>query len=88
VSGIVKRGAAAELAHDVVDMVAADFSRPAFRAGMAVTMVSTIMLARMGARPFMTVVTSVMLGAAAERAYATVEEISAKLGGDYVDNAD
>lgn len=65
------------LAHDVVDQLAADFSRPAFRAGLGVTLFSTIMLAKLGARPSVTIIAATMLGWSAERLYGMAEDISA-----------
>lgn len=69
------------LAHDVVDQLAGDFRRPSFRAGLGVTMFSTIMLAKLGARPWVTIIAATMLGWSAERLYGMAEDITAKLDG-------
>lgn len=64
------------IAHDALDAIARDMRRPAFRAGAAVTIAATIVLARLGARPSLVVVSSVLLGVAAENLYGMAEAIA------------
>lgn len=71
-----------DLAHDVLDELAEDFSRPSFRAGLATSMLSAAVLARLGARPFFSIVMALMMGAAVERLYGMAEDIHGKLTGD------
>ena len=65
------------IAHDALDVIARDMRRPAFRAGAAVTIAATIILARLGARPSLVIVSAVLLGAAAENLYGMAEAIAA-----------
>lgn len=82
---VVKRDLVAEFAHDVLDIIAEDFSRPEYRAGFAVTALTMAALSRMGVRFIPTVIVSFMAGKSAEFLYGTLAEINAKLGGGYVD---
>jgi hypothetical protein len=82
------RPAAADLAHAVVDSFVDELGRPSFRAGLAVSMASAAVLARLGAGTIVTVVIAVSLGAAAEGLYGMGEEITARLGGMYATGQD
>jgi len=70
---------AAEIAHGVVDTFLDSMNRPAFRAGLGVTMASTIVLAKLGTRPWVTIIAATMLGVTAERLYGMAEDITAKV---------
>jgi hypothetical protein len=73
--------AAGDVARAVADSFIDQMGRPAFRAGLAVSMASAAVLARLGAGPVLTIVISASLGAAAEGLYGMGEEITAGLGG-------
>jgi len=67
--------------HDMVDMAMDDWQRPSFRAGAAVTAASTVVLARLGVRPFLIVPIAVSLGASAMGVYEMAQDITARVGG-------
>lgn len=84
---LMKRGDLRDVAHGALDDLAESFSRPSFRAGLAVSMLSTAMLARAGARASVAIPVSLMIGWSVERLYEMLEDIHGKLTGDAVPQA-
>lgn len=75
-TAIDTRPDAGEVARDVLELVASEFARPEVRAGIAATMLTTVVMARLGCRFGMTVFVATLAGSAVEGGYAMLADIA------------
>lgn len=72
----------AEVAHGVLDVLIEEFSDPAYRAGVCVSVGCAIAMARAGFHWIPAVALATMAGAATEHVYGMVADIHGKLTGE------
>jgi hypothetical protein len=75
----VAGGGIVDIAHGALDQLLDDFSRPSYRAGFGVSVLSAAVLSKLGARMSVAVIVSVMIGLSVERLYEMAEDVHGKL---------